>query len=141
MSVLKAKRGQSKAEYVNTARKIKVETRAFLSKLSARYARLDAADVMHLAREVADLTEQANSMMPTDEVRYKLRLELLLKAHGSLAALDADLLDIYLGNYDEHGKVLELRRMFYRMYGFSCEKYENFSRRQKQYEIRRNQTV
>ena len=95
MSVLKTKRNLSKAEYVNTARKIKVETRAFLSRLSARYARLDAPDIMHLAREVADLTEQANSMMPTDETRYNIRLGYLLKARATLAALDADLLDVY----------------------------------------------
>ena len=95
MSVLKAKRGQSKAEFVNTARNIKVETRAFLSRLSARYARLDAADIMHLAREIADCTEKANSIMPVDEIRYNLRLEWLLKARAALPALDADLLDVY----------------------------------------------
>lgn len=95
MSVLKNRRNQSKAEFCTTARKIKVETRAFLSRLSARYARLDAADVMHLAREVADCTEKANSMMPTDQIRYDTRLELLLRARAALSALDADLLDVY----------------------------------------------
>ena len=95
MSVLKNKRNQSKAEFVNTARKIKVETRAFLSRLSARYARLDAADIMHLARQVANLTEQANSMTPTDATRFNVRAELLLRARGTLASLDADLLDVY----------------------------------------------
>lgn len=95
MSVLKNRRNQSKAEFCTTARKIKVETRAFLSRLSARYARLDAADVMHLAREVADCTEEANSMMPTDQIRYDTRLELLLRARAALSALDADLLDVY----------------------------------------------
>ncbi len=95
MSVLKSKRKESKAEFCNTARKIKIETRAFLSRLSARYARLDAPDILHLAREVADYCEKANSILPTDETRYNLRKEWLLNARASLNALDSDLLDVY----------------------------------------------
>lgn len=95
MSVLKYRRNQSKAEFVNTARKIKIETRLFLSRLSARYARLDADDIMCLAREVADYTERANTIMPTDVTRHELRKEWLLRAKSALSALDADLLDVY----------------------------------------------
>ena len=49
MSVLKAHRSESKAEFVNTANKIYVETINFLSRLSARFSRLMANDVSHLA--------------------------------------------------------------------------------------------
>ena len=42
MSVLKDKRTTSKAEYVNTANQIYVETVAFLTRVSARYSRLIA---------------------------------------------------------------------------------------------------
>ena len=52
MSVLKAHRSESKAEFVNTANKIYVETINFLSRLSARFSRLMANDVSHLASEV-----------------------------------------------------------------------------------------
>lgn len=38
----------------------------------------------------------------------------------------------YLEQYNDHEKVLELRRVFYRTYGFSCEHYETF--RQKELE-------
>ena len=95
MSVLKSKRGESKAQYVDTARRIKVEVRNFLSRLSARYARLDAVYIMALAREVADCTEKANSTTPVDEMRYNYRKENLLRARGALAALDANMLDVY----------------------------------------------
>lgn len=54
----------------------------------------------------------------------------------------------YLEQYNDHEKVLELRRVFYRTYGFSCEHYETF--RQKELErcstshtddLRRRQTA
>ena len=35
----------------------------------------------------------------------------------------------YLKGYNEHGRVLELRRLFYRLFGFSCENIENFRKR------------
>ena len=95
MSVLKSRRGESKAEFVNTARKIKVETRSFLARLSARYARLDAPDIMRLARDVADRTEMANSTVPADQTRYEFRKQHLLQARASLSALDSELLDVY----------------------------------------------
>ena len=34
----------------------------------------------------------------------------------------------YLEGYDEHKHVLELRRLFFSLFGFSCEKIENFRR-------------
>ena len=48
MSVLKAKRTVSKAEFVNTANQIYVETLNFLTRMSARYARLLAEPVAKL---------------------------------------------------------------------------------------------
>ena len=54
MSVLKAKRTTSKAEFVNTANQLYVETLNFLTRLSARYSRLIAEDIAHLAGGVVD---------------------------------------------------------------------------------------
>ena len=62
MSVLKAKRTVSKAEFVNTANQIYVETLNFLTRMSARYARLLAEPVAKLAGEVVDHCEKANSI-------------------------------------------------------------------------------
>lgn len=66
MSVLKEKRTTSKAEYVNTANQIYVKTVDFLSRLSARYSRLIAADTARLAGQAMDHAEQANKIFPSD---------------------------------------------------------------------------
>lgn len=60
MSVLKAHRSENRAEYVNTANKIYVQTINFLSRLSSRYSRLVAESVAELASEVVDNAEKAS---------------------------------------------------------------------------------
>lgn len=57
MSVLKAHRTESRAEFVNTANQIYVYAIQFLSHLSSRYSRLLASPVAALASEVIDRTE------------------------------------------------------------------------------------
>ena len=32
----------------------------------------------------------------------------------------------YFGGYDDHGRVLRLRRLFYAIYGFSADDNQNF---------------
>lgn len=91
MSVLKNRRSESKAEFINTANEIYVETMQFLTRLSARYSRLLADNIMQLASEVLDHAEKANSIFPSDEVRKKLRESHLLEARASLMALDVKL--------------------------------------------------
>lgn len=96
MSVLKAKRTTSKAEFINTANQIYVETLNFLTRLSARYSRLVAEDIAHLAGEVVDQAEKANSIYPSDDQRKALRKTHLLEARASLKALDVRLTHCYL---------------------------------------------
>jgi len=95
MSVLKAHRSESKAEFVNTANKIYVQTISFLSRLSSRYSRLVAGQVANLASEVIDHTEKANSIFPSDTTRKELRKTHLLEARASLMALDVHLSHCY----------------------------------------------
>lgn len=95
MSVLKAHRSESKAEFVNTANKIYVETINFLSRLSARFSRLMANDVSHLASEVLVNAEKANSIFPSDHTRKELRKQHLLESRASLMALDVELSHCY----------------------------------------------
>ena len=76
MSVLKSKRTESKAEYVNVANAIYIETINFLTRISARYSRLIAEPVAKLAGEV--------------------RKAHLLEARASLMALDVRLTHCYL---------------------------------------------
>ena len=96
MSVLKEKRTVSKAEYVNTANQIYVETVGFLTRLSARYSRLIAEGTAQLAGEVMDHTEKANKIYPSDEQRKAQRKAHLLEALASLSALDVRLMPIWL---------------------------------------------
>lgn len=95
MSVLKAHRSESKAEFVNTANKIYVETINFLSRLSARFSRLMANDVSHLASEVLVNAEKANSIFPSDHTRKELRKQHLLESRAALMALDVELYHCY----------------------------------------------
>lgn len=96
MSVLKSKRTVSKAEFVNTANQIYVETLNFLTRMSARYSRLLAEPVAKLAGEVVDHAEKANSIYPSDEQRIDLRKAHMLEARASLKALDVRLTHCYL---------------------------------------------
>ena len=95
MSVLKNKRRESKAEYINIANAIYDETLAFLTRLSARYARLIAGSIINLAAEVADNCEKGNSIFPSDPVRKELRERHLLEARAALLALDVHLTRVY----------------------------------------------
>ena len=95
MSVLKNKRITSAAEYVNTANQIYAETVAFLSRLSARYSRLIAADTAHLASLVMDHAEEANKTFPSDQLRKDLRKTHHLEAQAALSALDVHLTHCY----------------------------------------------
>ena len=102
MSVLANKRIVSKAEFVNTANQIYVETLSFLTRMSARYSRLLAEPVAKLAGEIVDHSEKANSIFPMDGKRVvvpqraRLRRAHLLEAMASLKALDVRLTHCYL---------------------------------------------
>ena len=121
MSVLKAHRGTSKAEFVNTANKIYTETLWFLSRLSARYSRLLAQDTIHLAHEIIANAEMANTMSPVDQVRFELRQRYLLQAKASLGALDVQMAHVYellmlnpegaFDNKDKAGAIKKLDKM------------------------------
>ena len=71
MSVLKDKRTVSKADFINVAHQIFVETMAFLTRLSARYSRLLAEPTAKLAGEVLDEAEKANSIYPLGRTAHK----------------------------------------------------------------------
>ena len=91
MSVLKQKRAVRKAEFINVAYQIHVETLNFLTRLSARYARMLQEPVAKLSGEVLDHAEKANSIFPSDPQRISIRKAHLLEARASLMALDVRL--------------------------------------------------
>lgn len=95
MSVLRSKRTESKAQYVNTADKIVDETMAFTSRLSNRY-RSFGDKVIGLACDALHNAGAANSMFPADNVRKDEREWDLLRARGALMGLDNELARVYM---------------------------------------------
>lgn len=95
MSVLKSRRNESRAEFVNVAYAIFTETLQFLTRLSTRYSRLLSEQVIRLAAEVLDESEKANSIFPSDDTKKQLREAHLVEARASLMALDVHLSKCY----------------------------------------------
>ena len=95
MSVLKSKRKESKAEFVNVADQIFSEVLAFMARLSNRYQRLLAQDTMRLASNVLDHAEMAQNIYIHDEQTYTLRRAHLLECRASLMALDVHMTHIW----------------------------------------------
>lgn len=95
MSVLKSRRSESRAEFVNVGYSIFTETLQFLTKLSSRYSRLLSDKIIELASEVLDESEKANSIFPSDDVKKVLREQHLVEARASLMALDVHLSKCY----------------------------------------------
>ena len=95
MSVLRSRRHESKAQFVNVADAIFAETMWFLARLSNRYQRLLAEDTMHLASKVIDESEMAQNIYITDEITYAKRRAHLIEARASVMALDVHLSHIW----------------------------------------------
>lgn len=91
MSVLKSKRKESTIEFVFNAYKIYILTIEFISRLSARYSRLMASDITHLAFEVLRNCESASSIILTNEDTFKKRQDYLVDAKAALSSLDVAL--------------------------------------------------
>ena len=95
MSVLKAKRHKSKAEFVNVANDILIETINFLTRLSARYSRLIAEPTAKIAADLRDQARRANAIYPNDPQKAALRRGHIIEAQAALDSLDEALTDGY----------------------------------------------
>lgn len=98
MSVLASKRSESKAQFVTVAYEIYDETIRFLTRVSARYARLVAEPIANLAGDLMDCCEQANSIYPAGRyfnMKMEERTKYLITARARLRALDVRLLACY----------------------------------------------
>ena len=88
MSVLKPKRNESSIEYIRLANDLFSWSVNFVSRLSARYSRLLSERTINLASEVLECCVKANSTYPSCYEYSKMREFYLIKALGSLDALD-----------------------------------------------------
>lgn len=88
MSVLLAKRNESKAQFVKTGYDIYIQSLNFASLLSAKYSRILLPGIVGNATELLTHVSQANAIRPVDEERYLLRHHDFLEAKRALDALD-----------------------------------------------------
>lgn len=98
MSVLASKRSESKAQFVMVAYDIYDETIRFLTRVSARYARLVAQPIAELAGSLLDNCESANAIYPQGKyfaMKMEERTRFLILARANLRALDVRLLACY----------------------------------------------
>ena len=95
MSVLKPKRNESSIEYIRLANDLFSWSVNFVSRLSARYSRLLSERTINLASEVLECCVKANSTYPSCYEYAKMREFYLIKAIGSLDALDVMFAHIY----------------------------------------------
>lgn len=106
MSVLKNKRGESRAEFVNVANQIFTPT----GKVVVNGNRDGMKRARRKIRTFYRMVEQGI-------MSYE---DLWASVNGILA---------YFECFNDHNRVLKLRRLFYGMFGFSPEKYAEFKKR------------
>ena len=112
MSGLASKRRESKAHFVTVAYEIYDETIRFLTRVSARYARLVAQPIAELAGSLMDNCESANSIYPQGR-HFAMKMEertkflILARANQNPAGSFTDTLD----KKDGAGAVARLDRM------------------------------
>ena len=99
MSVLSTKRTESKAEYVNNANEIYINTIRFLTRISNRYSRLISEPISKLASDLLTECEKVNEW-------YKIQKS-------------------YFDNFNDHNCVLRLNQLYYNLFGgaFPCSNF------------------
>lgn len=95
MSVLKSRRRESKAEFVNVTYDIYCETLTFMARLSNRYQRLLSADTMRMASLALDHAEMAQNTYVCDKATYELRETHLSEARAAVMALDVHMTQVW----------------------------------------------
>jgi hypothetical protein len=91
MSVLSRCREISKVAFVYNAWNIYMDTVGFLTRLSNRYSRILATDVLHNAHEVLSHANMANTYFPNSKDHIEKRRCHLEEARGYLDSLELDL--------------------------------------------------
>ena len=91
MSVYKSKRGDSAAQFVETARKLESYTLTQCLKIPKRYTFFLSTEIMRLASEVYNRVKSANSIFPSNQHEVQMRRDLLTEANNTLQCLNGKL--------------------------------------------------
>lgn len=109
MSVLKQKRTTSKAEFINTANQIYVETLNFLTRLSARFTLTETGKI-----------KVNGSRDGVKRARRKLKLFHREFKEGKRSFFDIEQYmecqSAYYRNFNDHGRLLRLRRLYHAIF-------------------------
>lgn len=83
MAVYKALRGESKVQFVETARLLAVHTRKYCLKMPKRYTFFGVQDLCALADRVYNEVKMANSIYPTNQHEAQLRRDHLIDTNAA----------------------------------------------------------
>ena len=91
MSVLKSKRGESSAQFLDTARESEIYTLRQCVKFPKRYTFFITNHIVSLAVETYSHVKAANSIFVTNEIELQLRRNHLIEANCNLQCLISQL--------------------------------------------------
>lgn len=91
MSVLKSKRGESSAQFLETARELELYTLRQCVKFPKRYTFFITNEIVRLSQEVLNGVKSANSIYPTNSIEAQLRRNCFIEAYCSLQDLISQL--------------------------------------------------
>lgn len=95
MSVIKAMRGESAMQFVETARKLEVHAFSVVTKAPKRYGPYLLYKIMHLSSTVHDEVRAANNIYPKNKHEAQMRRDHLTKANIALQNLSPKLTLLY----------------------------------------------
>ena len=91
MAVLKQKRGESKMQFLETARQLEIFTLRNCVKFPKRYTFFITNEIVRLAQSVYNSVKSANSMFPSGQLEMEMRREYLTRANCDLQCLISQL--------------------------------------------------
>lgn len=91
MAVLKQKRGESKMQFLETARQLEIFTLRNCVKFPKRYTFFITNEIVRLAQSVYNSVKSANSIFPSRQLEMEMRREYLTRANCDLQCLISQL--------------------------------------------------
>lgn len=95
MSVIKAMRGESAMQFVETARKLELHAFSVVTKAPKRHGPYLLYKIMHFASTVHDEVRAANNIYPKNKHEAQMRRDCLTKANIALQNLSPKLVLLY----------------------------------------------
>lgn len=87
MTVVKSKRGESKMEFLHTARELQIYTIKKCASFPKRYTFYLSQPIANSATRIYQYTKMANSIYPTNPHEVQMRRDYLLRANAELNSL------------------------------------------------------